>query len=88
MFPKGSAHSFRASEKDDSELVPLPRGEVYSGSPDNDDTPERVPGASEPFWSIMREGWSDDAAFYHSVNGQQRLYYPFSIEEMLTVREP
>jgi len=81
-------HSFAAGEKDDSEVVPLPRGEVYSGSLDNDDTLERVPGASEPFWSIMRAGWSGDAAFYHSVNGQQRLYYPFSIEEMMTVREP
>jgi len=87
MFPKGSAHSFRAGETDDSEVEPLPRGEVYSGSPD-DDTLEQVPSANSPRWSIMREGWSDDAAFYHSVNGQQRLYYPFSIEEMLTVREP
>jgi len=87
MFLNGSAHSFRAGETDDSEVEPLPVGEVYSGSND-DDTLERVPGTSEPFWSVMRRGWSDDAAFYHSVNGQDRLYYPFSIEEMLTVREP
>jgi len=91
MFPKGSAHSFRAGEKDDSELVPLPRGEVYSGSSD-DDTLERVPGASESDWSIMRSRWGQDAAFYHTATANQRsfqrMYYPFSIEEVVTIEEP
>jgi len=85
--PESSAHSFRVGETDDSETVPLPFGEVYSGSGD-DDTPERLPNVGSNRWSIVRAGWSGDAAFYHSVNGQQRLYYPFSIEEMMTVREP
>jgi len=91
MFQKGSAHSFRAGEIDDSEVEPLPVGEVHSGSND-DDTLERVPGASESDWSIMHSRWGQDAAFYYTVTANQwsfqRMYYPFSIEEVVTIEEP
>jgi hypothetical protein len=84
-------HSFRAGENDDSETLPLPLGEVYSGEPGVDDTPESLPGTSDE-WSIMRQGWDQDAAFEHTVTTNrrsfQRMYYPFSIEETITIQEP
>lgn len=76
-------HSFGAGVNDDKGLGWLPQDEVYSQS-NNDATPERLTSGRATAWSIMRSGWTDSAV--HTADG--KLYYAFSIEEMVTASEP
>ncbi|WP_436932712.1 VWA domain-containing protein [Halosimplex halobium] len=77
-------HSLEIGENDDSEVLPLPMGETYSGS-SIDDTPERVRirGGKFEIWSIMRSGYSSQSLIYRNGTG----YFSYSIEELLTIKE-
>jgi len=81
------AHSFRIGEDDDSEIDPLPCGEVYSGS-GVDDTPERIEDPSsgnlDTGWSIMRRGYGSNSL--RVDNGT--THFTFSLEELLTIEQP
>lgn len=74
-------HSFRLGEADD-ESEPLPGGEVYTGSTD-DDTVENLFSRPTSEWGLMRAGWSDDSLFVHDGGG----YHTFSMEELSTIQK-
>lgn len=77
-------HSFDIGRADDKAL-PLPAGEVYSGSGD-DGTLERVNirGQRREEWSVMRSGWRSQSL----IRYQGTTYYVFSVEELTTIERP
>ncbi|QCC52025.1 hypothetical protein DV733_12655 [Halapricum salinum] len=76
-------HSFHIGEADDD--GPLPFGEVYRGSRD-DDTVERVIVRGDPTetWSIMRKGWRPQSLIYYN----SAAYHVFSLQELSTIQLP
>jgi hypothetical protein len=76
-------HSFDIGEADDSDIIPLPEGEVYSGDND-DDTKEYYYPSSPSSWSIMRSGWQSNSIFSYNSSS----YYVYSIEELATISQP